>query len=200
MGKREKRKAKLNLEEEDEAEPSGSAKLSNSFLVLSNDDDDDEAANKDLSLKIVKKVLLMHTAKLVPDTAADDNGDAGILNGTQGAIYGGGNGSSSSVLEGEVVESPSGSGKKVVVVNDKEEEETVEASNMVEPVEITNNIVFRKLLGPRYFDPLDSGWGACFNCGEEVHTVANCTTAKQKKPCFVCGSLEHNAEQCSNVC
>nr|POF25883.1 hypothetical protein CFP56_76352 [Quercus suber] len=77
----------------------------------------------------------MHTAKLVPDTAADDDGDASILNGTQGAIYGGGNGSSSSVLEGEVV-----------VVNDKEEEETVEASNMVEPVEITNNIVFRKLL------------------------------------------------------
>ncbi|KAK7861017.1 hypothetical protein CFP56_029266 [Quercus suber] len=116
----------------------------------------------------------MHTAKLVPDTAADDDGDASILNGTQGAIYGGGNGSSSSVLEGEVVESPSGSGRKVVVpfgsnkkivkkkkkkikkmevqdqsvvvVNDKEEEETVEASNMVEPVEITNNIVFRKLL------------------------------------------------------
>ena len=36
-------------------------------------------------------------------------------------------------------------------MNDKEEEETVEASNMVEPVdlnavEITDNIVFRKLL------------------------------------------------------
>ncbi|XP_050250133.1 uncharacterized protein LOC126697265 isoform X1 [Quercus robur] len=95
--------------------------------------------------------------------------------------------------------------KEVVVVNDKEEEETVEASNMVEPidlnsVEITDNIVFRKLLrGPRYFDPPDSGWGACFNCGEEGHTVANCTAAKRKKPCFVCGSLEHNAKQCSKV-
>ena len=52
----------------DEAEPSGSAKPSNSFLVLSiNDDDDDEAANEDLSLKIVEKALLMRAAKLVHD-------------------------------------------------------------------------------------------------------------------------------------
>ena len=114
MGKREKRKAKLDLEEEDEAEPSGSAKPSNSFLGLSSDDnDDDEAANEDLSLKIVEKALLMRAAKLVPDAAAADGGDAGVLNGTQGAIDGGGNGSSSSVLEGEVVESPSGSGRIV---------------------------------------------------------------------------------------
>ncbi|KAL0004419.1 hypothetical protein SO802_011980 [Lithocarpus litseifolius] len=170
----------------------------------------------------------MHAAKLVPDAAADDDDNTGVLNGTQGAIDGGGNGSSSSVLEGEVVESPSGSGRKVVVpfrsnkkivkkkkkikkmevqdqsvvvVNDKEEE-TVEASNMVEPVdpnavEITDNIVFWKLLlGPRYFDPPDSNRRACFNCGEG-HTVANCTAAKRKKPYFVCGSLEHNAKQCS---
>uniref|UniRef100_A0A7N2R9N8 CCHC-type domain-containing protein n=1 Tax=Quercus lobata TaxID=97700 RepID=A0A7N2R9N8_QUELO len=94
--------------------------------------------------------------------------------------------------------------KEVVVVNDKEEE-TVEASNMVEPVdlnavEITDNIVFRKLLrGPRYFDPPNSGWGASFNCGEEGHTMANCTAAKRKKPFFVCGSSEHNAKQCSKV-
>uniref|UniRef100_A0A7N2L0P2 Uncharacterized protein n=1 Tax=Quercus lobata TaxID=97700 RepID=A0A7N2L0P2_QUELO len=203
-------------------------KPSNSFLVLSSDDDDDEAANKDLSLKIIEKALLMPAAKLVPDVTVDDDGDAGVLNGTQGAIDGGGNGSSSFVLEGEVVESLSGSSRKEivpfvsnmkivkkkkikkrevqdqsVVVNDKEEEETVEASNMVEPVdpnaiEITGNIVFRKLLGPRYFDHPDSGWGACFNCGEG-HTVANCTAAKRKKPCFVCGSLEQNAKQCSKV-
>ena len=30
--------------------------------------------------------------------------------------------------------------------------------------------------------------------------MANCTAAKRKKPCFVCGSLEHNAKQCSKVC
>ena len=57
----------------------------------------------------------MHAAKLVPDAAANDDGDAGVLNGTQGAIDGGGNGSSSSVFEGEVVESPSGNSRKVIV-------------------------------------------------------------------------------------
>jgi len=84
-------------------------------LVLSSDDDDDEAANKDLSLKIIEKALLMPAAKLVPDVTVDDDGDAGVLNGTQGAIDGGGNGSSSFVLEGEVVESLSGSSRKEIV-------------------------------------------------------------------------------------
>ena len=51
----------------DEAEPSGSAKPSNSFLVLSSDNDDDKVVNEDLSLKIVEKALLMCAAKLVPD-------------------------------------------------------------------------------------------------------------------------------------
>ena len=64
MGRKEKQKPKLDLEEEDEAEPSGSTKPSNSFLVLSNDD---AAANEDLSLKIVEKGLLMRAAKLVPN-------------------------------------------------------------------------------------------------------------------------------------
>ncbi|CAK9164425.1 unnamed protein product [Ilex paraguariensis] len=69
------------------------------------------------------------------------------------------------------------------------------------PVEIADNIVLRKLLrGPRYFDPPDSGWGTCYNCGEEGHTTVNCTSAKRKRPCFVCGSLEHNAKQCAKVC
>ena len=51
----------------DEVEPSGSTKPLNSFLVLSSDDDDDKAANEDLSVKIVEKVLLMRATKLVPD-------------------------------------------------------------------------------------------------------------------------------------
>ena len=28
----------------------------------------------------------------------------------------------------------------------------------------------------------------------------NCASVKRKKPCFVCGSLEHNAKQCMKVC
>ncbi|KAJ7964826.1 zinc finger CCHC domain-containing protein 7 isoform X2 [Quillaja saponaria] len=90
-----------------------------------------------------------------------------------------------------------------VVSEAKEIIETTEAKDKAESVEgnsaLTNaNIVLRKLLrGPRYFDPPDSGWGACYNCGEEGHTAVNCKSAKRKKPCFVCGSLEHNARQCS---
>uniref|UniRef100_A0A2N9HD42 CCHC-type domain-containing protein n=1 Tax=Fagus sylvatica TaxID=28930 RepID=A0A2N9HD42_FAGSY len=218
MGKREKRKAKLDFEEEEEG---GAGKSANSVVLLSDDDGDNEA-NEDLSLKIVEKSLLMRAAKLVPD---DDD----VSNESLGRIGGGGSSSGVVVVsssssfaleeeEEEVVEIPSGShvneklvkrerkkkkklkkieigDQSVIVSNEKEkEEETVEPN----AVEITDNIVFRKLLrGPRYFDPPDSGWGACFNCGEEGHSVANCTAAKRKKPCFVCGSLEHNAKQCS---
>lgn len=55
--------------------------------------------------------------------------------------------------------------------------------------------------GPRYFDTLDSGWSNCYNCGEEGHMAVNCPTFTKKiKPCFVCGSLEHGAKQCTKVC
>jgi hypothetical protein len=54
--------------------------------------------------------------------------------------------------------------------------------------------------GPRYFDPPDSSWGACYNCGEEGHAAVNCTAAKRKKPCYVCGGLGHAAKQCTKVC
>lgn len=40
----------------------------------------------------------------------------------------------------------------------------------------------------------------CYNCGEEGHAAVNCTAAKRRKPCFVCGSLEHNVKQCTKVC
>lgn len=53
--------------------------------------------------------------------------------------------------------------------------------------------------GPRYFDPPDNSWGNCYNCGEGGHTAVNCTSAKRKKPCFVCGSLEHNVKECNKV-
>ncbi|KAI3723552.1 hypothetical protein L2E82_35206 [Cichorium intybus] len=76
----------------------------------------------------------------------------------------------------------------------KEEDVTLETN----PSEKSDNIVLRKLLrGPRYFDPPDNNWGNCYNCGEGGHITANCTSARRKKPCFVCGSLEHNVKQCN---
>ncbi|KAK1421579.1 hypothetical protein QVD17_24029 [Tagetes erecta] len=75
----------------------------------------------------------------------------------------------------------------------KESDATTEIAS-----EKSDNIVLRKLLrGPRYFDPQDNSGGNCYNCGEGGHTAANCTSAKHKKPCFVCGSLEHIVKQCN---
>ncbi|XP_015873253.3 uncharacterized protein LOC107410354 [Ziziphus jujuba] len=93
----------------------------------------------------------------------------------------------------------------VIVAKDEEKVEENKAAEIAEatdpnPVDTADNIVLRKLLrGPRYFDPPDSSWGMCYNCGEEGHAAVNCTAAKRKKPCFVCGSLEHNARQCSKA-
>ncbi|WCJ40207.1 zinc knuckle (CCHC-type) family protein [Euphorbia peplus] len=66
-------------------------------------------------------------------------------------------------------------------------------------VQTPDNMVLRKLLrGRRYFDPPGSGWQSCYNCGEDGHMAVNCPSFQQKKrPCFLCGSLEHGFRQCS---
>ncbi|XVF06887.1 hypothetical protein REPUB_Repub06bG0089900 [Reevesia pubescens] len=95
--------------------------------------------------------------------------------------------------------------KKVETVEEAEIEmaKAAEAVESLDPktVDISVNIVLRKLLrGRRYFDPPDSGWETCYNCGEEGHMAVNCKSAsKRKKPCFVCGSLDHGVRQCSKA-
>ncbi|KAL6209844.1 hypothetical protein ACLB2K_020783 [Fragaria x ananassa] len=202
MGKREKQASKFHWDELSEGEgESANRKALKSVVQISSDDE----ANEDLSLKIVEKALLMRAAKL----ASENDSAASDLGGVTSS-------SSPQVAEVEITDLET---KKVVkkdrvrkskkrkiedpAVNLAKEkvkvdeggavDETIELNN----VQITDNIVLRKLLrGPRYFDPPDKSWGACFNCGEEGHAAVNCTVAKRKKPCFVCGSLEHNAKQC----
>ncbi|KAI8525893.1 hypothetical protein RHMOL_Rhmol13G0266300 [Rhododendron molle] len=208
MGKREKnpKAAKSHHEEEEEEEEEEDQEHqqlnpTRSPIVVSSDD---EEANEDLSLRIVEKAMLR--ACTAPQSFTFDV-------------------SSSSSQETEVVASDSKSTKKksrkeknkkskkvekqeeetVVVAMEEEKAETSKAAKSNElaetnPADIPDNVVLRKLLrGPRYFDPPDSGWGACYNCGEEGHITVNCTLAKRTKPCFVCGSLEHHAKQCTKV-
>ncbi|MBA0626674.1 hypothetical protein Godav_004302 [Gossypium davidsonii] len=85
--------------------------------------------------------------------------------------------------------------EEIIMAKDVETVESLDSNT----VDKSDNIVLRKLLrGARYFDPPDSGWETCYNCGEEGHMAVNCKSAsKRKKPCFLCGSLDHGARQCS---
>ncbi|KAJ4959572.1 hypothetical protein NE237_026683 [Protea cynaroides] len=78
------------------------------------------------------------------------------------------------------------------------EAEVATKSMGIEGVEISDNIVLRKLLrGLRYFDPPESSWDKCYNCGEEGHAAVNCVSQKRKKPCFACGSFQHISKHCT---
>ncbi|KAL7174541.1 hypothetical protein ACSBR2_033728 [Camellia fascicularis] len=196
MGKTEKnlKAAKYHIEEEENEElQSKSAKSQ----IVPNSSSDDEEANEDLSLKIVEKAMLRACS-------------SGQRNDSESKV----DHSSLPLQKDEVVvtdvksKSKSRKEKKSKKVKKQEETDEVEAETIkateinelaeTNPVEKPDNIVLRKLLrGPRYFDPPDSGWGMCYNCGEEGHKTVNCTSARRRKPCFVCGSLEHNAKQCT---
>lgn len=62
------------------------------------------------------------------------------------------------------------------------------------------NVVLQMLLRkPRYFDPLDSNFETCSNCGKENHTAASCKVQKKSKPCFLCASFKHSWKNCVQV-
>lgn len=186
---------------------------------------DDEEANEDLSLKIVEKHLLMHAAKLVQNDDDDDNNDV-VLDGQKVDLSSSSlleseivTAGSSRINDETVIDDKKSDNKRIKVKKKKKKIEKMENGGQsviakevhVETVEngeeavkasdISDNIVLRKLLrGPRYFDPPDSGWQTCYNCGEEGHMAVNCSSAlKRKKPCFICGSFDHGVKQCSKA-
>ncbi|KAJ8446166.1 hypothetical protein Cgig2_015937 [Carnegiea gigantea] len=204
-----KGKAKLDCNEEEGDDSNQNA--TRDFAADNSDDDD--VGNEDLSLEIVQKAMARASQAA--------GGDAGTSDVAAGEDAVAGEPVASKTVKKKVV-------KKVVKVVKKKkkvkkphsetgtervtmakEEETLgitENAEMVKMAETddgdnSDNVILRRLLrGPRYFDPPDKSWGACFNCGEEGHSAVNCTLAKRKKPCFICGSLEHEAKQCQKDC
>ncbi|KAL3850238.1 hypothetical protein ACJIZ3_012120 [Penstemon smallii] len=210
MGKREKKLKAAKVEELSSSEEENKKAI----IPIEAIDSDDDEANEDLSLKIVKKSMLRacnknpqddgvseivtdvqkfekkkkekkkrkkNTETELPKDAVPSEIDTGFKD-FCGELF----------LVDNVIGEEKPHTDEAALISDR----AVEAN----PVQVSDNAVLRKLLrGPRYFDPPDNSWGACYNCGEEGHTTVNCTSARRKKPCFVCGSFEHNAKQCTKL-
>lgn len=205
MVKREKPKARIDSQVAEK--PSNITELSS----------DDEEANEDLSLKIVEQAMLraskatqsvvsLNVIDLLSSPSEDDGmvpvqGVTSFVDIASPAI------NLSNIIQKQKkkkkVKKTELEEQAVNIFEEAEDVDTLKANELVksaelDAVDISDNSVLRKLLrGPRYFDPPDSGWGTCYNCGEEGHTAVNCTAKRKRKPCFVCGSLEHNAKQCT---
>ncbi|XP_011090268.1 protein AIR2 [Sesamum indicum] len=205
MGKKEK---KVKAEEYSSPEEDKRKRKNPIEAAIS---DDDAEANEDLSLKIVQKAML-RTCSIDPRSNGvseivtnlkeekkkkekkkrkkSDGFEVPVDPGSTDVDTGFRDFCGDLFLVDNVIDKEKTEADKAIEISDK----AVETN----PVDVLDNAVLRKLLrGPRYFDPPDNSWGACYNCGEEGHTTVNCTSAKRKKPCFVCGSFEHNAKQCS---
>ncbi|CAH8390049.1 unnamed protein product [Eruca vesicaria subsp. sativa] len=151
-------------------------------LVASRDGGSDEEANEDLSLKTLGKTLSRHDSK---ETSMSGSV---LLNGRNVMITN---------LE-EDAHQISEENMVETGVPKEQENDKVEKSSEPKHEGTSSNMVLKKLLrGARYFDPPDAGWEACYSCGEQGHATVNCPTpTTRKKPCFICGSLEHGAKQC----
>ncbi|CAN4119120.1 unnamed protein product [Withania somnifera] len=214
MGKREKKEKKsgksdvMEVEEESAEEK---IKVKKSKKIRSKkrkeEDDDDDEANEDLTLKIVEKAMLRRCEA--------ENGEGVIVTDLKVEKNVKTRKKKKKEKDSETLVDHPGSSRidksfqsfcSEMSLADGTKEGNMDSIDMnvvddaaeKNPVETSNGAVLQRLLrGPRYFDPPDSSWGACYNCGEEGHTTVNCTSAKRKKPCFVCGSFDHSSKQCA---
>ncbi|KAG7564310.1 Zinc finger CCHC-type superfamily [Arabidopsis suecica] len=141
---------------------------------------DDDEANEDLSLE---KAL---SNRDVGNKIGSDLSDSGVVS---TVMVNGGNCESNKKMKRN----------KLEAAHEIPKDDEVEKSTEPNTGETSSNLVLDKLLrGARYFDPLDAGWVTCYSCGEQGHITVNCPTpTKRRKPCFICGSLEHGAKHCS---
>ncbi|XP_073109619.1 uncharacterized protein [Elaeis guineensis] len=211
MGRRWVDKGKAESEEDDH-------EAAKAVIFISSSDE--EEANEDLSLAIVARarereanrkraeeeglppvaaaapalVIDLSSSPSVDQEPAPSGGEAAVEASVEGEKKKKRRRKKRKKNEAEEIETPQ------VVDPAKEEEEPLGSADLVvaEVNETSDNVVLRKLLrGPRYFDPGDSNWETCFNCGQEGHVAANCTMEKRRKPCFVCGMFGHNGKQCT---
>ncbi|CAN6984115.1 unnamed protein product [Brassica oleracea var. botrytis] len=155
-------------------------------------DEDEDEANEDLSLKILEKALSRRELDDSKDTSLSDLGGSGVVSTLMV------NGRDSKSHKKKTKTSLEDAHEIPIVLKDQDENiPKGEDEKSAEPT--SSNMVLKKLLrGARYFDPPDAGWETCYSCGEPGHVTINCPTpTKRKKPCFICGSLEHGAKQCT---
>ncbi|KAJ0248229.1 Zinc knuckle [Hirschfeldia incana] len=166
-------------------------------------DEEEDEANEDLSLKILEKALSRRESDDSKDTtfSADLSGSGVVST----VMVNGRDSSSKSHKKKKTKKrtSPAEEDANEIPIVWKEEDEKIlkgeDNEKPAEPTATASNMVLKKLLrGARYFDPPDAGLDTCYSCGEPGHATINCPTpTTRKKPCFICGSLEHGAKQCT---
>ncbi|KAK1270746.1 hypothetical protein QJS04_geneDACA012966 [Acorus gramineus] len=207
MGQRGRWREK-ELESEDELDKS-------TVVMISSDDEG--GANEDLTLAIVEKAKEREARRkrnvgdmdgtalvdLCSPSSAEEELTPETATETE-EVDGGGPAAEMGVVPAEEPRKKRRRRKKKkepeIVCTPLKEDDPVGSNDSVITVanEVTDNAVMRSLLrGPRYFDPGDAPFGTCYNCGEEGHTMAQCTVEKKKKPCYVCGKTGHEAKRCT---
>ncbi|GLT36030.1 hypothetical protein SLA2020_104350 [Shorea laevis] len=86
-------------------------------------------------------------------------------------------------------------GKKGKQVEKYKDAETITPP---EARQVENIVLLSLLRKPRYFDSPDGSWVACCKGGGGDHEAADCIL-ERKKPCYMCGSLQHNGKHCRKV-